>query len=164
MSEVRARRAPASVIVVVVLTYIVGVLDILAGILVILLRYADDVDEIGGAALVTIIGASTLLLGLLTIAIASGLSRGDPVFRVAATVIFGITLALGLLAIATGSGVSVSTIVEVVLVAGAIAALYVGPAARYFRALRTDLSADARSARARSARSRWRPRSAPRSG
>ncbi|MCU1481443.1 MAG: hypothetical protein JWQ19_2229 [Subtercola sp.] len=146
-------RAPASVIAVVVLTYIVGVLDILAGILVILLRYADDVDEIGGQLPVTLIGASTLLLGLLTIAVASGLSRGDWMARVAATVIFGITLVIGvlalvvvLIALATGSEVSastlVATIVEVVLVAGVIAALYVGPAARYFARARADARAD----------------------
>ncbi|UFS59831.1 hypothetical protein [Subtercola endophyticus] len=137
------RRAPASVIAVVVLTYIVGVLDILAGILVILLRYADDIDELGGQLPITLIGASTLLLGLLTIAIASGLSRGDWMARVAATVIFGITLVIGvlalvvvLLALATGTAVStstlVATIVEVVLVASVIVALYIGPAARYF--------------------------------
>lgn len=131
--QLPTRRAPVSVIVVVVLTYIVGVLDILAGIVVILLRYADDVDEIGGQFFVTLIGASTLLLGLLTIAIASGLSRGDPVFRIAATVVFGLTLAIGVLAIATGAGVSVSVVVEVVLVAAVIVALYAGPAARFFR-------------------------------
>ncbi|GGF27647.1 hypothetical protein [Subtercola lobariae] len=135
MSEVdaqQATRAPASVIVVVVLTYIAGVLDIVAGIFVILLRYADDVDEIGGQATVTLIGAATILLGLLTIAIASGLSRGDRAARIAATVILGITLAVGVTAIVTGSGISVSTIVEVVLIAGVMTALYVGPASRYF--------------------------------
>ena len=63
-------------IVVVVLTYISGVVDIVAGILLILLRYDDAVRASGDAYPVTLWGAGMILIGLLTIAMASGLTRG----------------------------------------------------------------------------------------
>jgi len=87
-------RPPKRVIVVVVLTYIAGILDIIAGVLLILLRYDDVVQADGEAYWITLWGAAMILLGLLTIAMASGLTRGRNSARIFVTVLLSISLVL----------------------------------------------------------------------
>ena len=78
-------RPPKRVIVVVVLTYIAGILDIIAGVLLILLRYDDAVRASGGAFPITLLGTGMILIGLLTVAMASGLTRGRNIARMCPT-------------------------------------------------------------------------------
>jgi len=89
-------RPPKRVIVVVVLTYIAGILDIIAGVLLILLRYDDVVQADGEAYWITLWGAAMILLGLLTIAMASGLTRGRNSARIFVTVLLSISLVLSI--------------------------------------------------------------------
>ncbi|KRE31150.1 hypothetical protein [Agromyces sp. Soil535] len=84
-------RPPKRVIAVVVLTYISGILDIIAGILLILLRYDDAVRAAGDAFAVSLWGAGIILIGLLTIAMASGLTRGRNSARIFVTVLVSLS-------------------------------------------------------------------------
>ena len=83
--EARGLRPPKRVIVVVVLAYISGIFDIIAGILLILLRYDDAVRASGGAFPITLLGTGMILIGLLTVAMASGLTRGRNIARIFVT-------------------------------------------------------------------------------
>jgi hypothetical protein len=125
-------RPPASVVVVVALTYIAGVADIIGGILVILLRYTDDVERIGGQVIISVFGAAIVLFGLFAIALASGLYRGRHGARVAVTVVMAVSCVAALIATFDGADGVVTSIVEVALPAAVVAALWVGPARRFF--------------------------------
>ncbi|MGW4929069.1 DUF7144 family membrane protein [Agromyces sp. NPDC004153] len=129
-------RPPARVIVVVVLTYIAGILDIIAGILLILLRYDDVVQADGESYWVTLWGAAMILLGLLTIAMASGLTRGRNSARIFVTVLMSISLVLSIVDVvisptdvsswwSLGIGGLISALV--------ILALWAGRSAEFFR-------------------------------
>lgn len=145
MSDETARsRPPGRVIVVVVLTYISGVLDILAGILLILLRYDDAVRAAGDAYVITLWGAGMILLGLLTIAMASGLTRGRHSARIFVTVLVSLSALVSVIdVIAAPTDVSawVSLAIGGVIAALIILALWVGRSAEFFRRSQTPRAA-----------------------
>ncbi|ARJ06294.1 hypothetical protein GCM10010988_15160 [Cnuibacter physcomitrellae] len=133
-AEAAARpRRPAEVTVVVVLTYVVGVLTLLFGILLILLRYDADLQAEGLAFGVTLAGAITILFGFFTLALASLISRADRAARVILTVILGLNILWDVLIIVGSDTVDLVAIIDAVLVAAVIAVLWVGRAARFFR-------------------------------
>ena len=124
---------PAEVTVVVVLTYVVGVLTLLFGILLILLRYDSSVRAEGLAFGITLAGAITILFGFFTLALASLLSRADRVARIILTVILALNIVWDVLIIVTSDEVDVVAIIDAALVAAVIAVLWGGRAARFFR-------------------------------
>ena len=129
-------RPPKRVIVVVVLTYIVGILDILFGILLILLRYDDVVQADGDAYWVSLWGAAMILLGLLTIAMASGLTRGRNSARIFVTVLLSISLLLSIIDVVVSPADASSWWslgIGGVLSALVILALWAGRSAEFFR-------------------------------
>ncbi len=134
--DIERPRPPKRVIVVVVLTYIVGVLDILFGILLILLRYDDVVRADGDTYAVTLWGAAVILLGLLTIAMASGLTRGRNSARLFVTVLLSISLVLSIVDVVanpTDASSWWSFGIGGVLSALVILALWAGRSAEFFR-------------------------------
>lgn len=127
------RRRPAEVTVVVVLSYAVGVLTLLFGILLILLRYEPDLQAEGLAFGVTLAGAITILFGFFTFALASLISRADRAARVILTVILALNIVWDVLIIVGSDASDLVALIDAVLVAAVIAVLWVGRAARFFR-------------------------------
>jgi len=142
--DVVRERVPKRVIVVVVLTYISGILDILAGILLILLRYYDAVQRSGDSFLISLWGAAMILIGLLTIAMASGLTRGRHSARIFVTVLVSLSALVSVIdVIAAPTDVSawVSLAIGGVIAALIILALWVGRSAEFFRRSQTPRAA-----------------------
>lgn len=134
--EASRPRPPARVIVVVVLTYIAGILDIIAGILLILLRYDDTVRAEGAAYGVTLWGAAMILLGLLTIAMASGLTRGRNTARIFVTALMAVSLVFSVIDVVINPADASSwwsLAIGGVISALVILALWVGRSAEFFR-------------------------------
>lgn len=129
-------RPPARVIVIVVLTYIAGLLDIGAGILLILLRYDQAVRDDGAAYDITLWGAAMILLGLLTIAMASGLTRGRNTARIFVTALMGVSVlfsVVDLVASPADASSWWSFAIGGVIAALVILALWAGRSAEFFR-------------------------------
>jgi len=129
-------RPPKRVIAVVVLTYISGILDIIAGILLILLRYDDAVRAAGDAFAVSLWGAGIILIGLLTIAMASGLTRGRNSARIFVTVLVSLSAlvwVIGVIAAPTDGSSWWSLAIGGGISALIILALWAGRPAEFFR-------------------------------
>jgi len=113
-----------------------NILDIIAGVLLILLRYDDVVQADGEAYWITLWGAAMILLGLLTIAMASGLTRGRNSARIFVTVLLSISLVLSVVDVVV-SPTDVSSWWSLgiggLLSALVILALWAGRSAEFFR-------------------------------
>lgn len=84
-------KPPAPVVAVIVLSYALGVLDIVAGLALILSRYVGVVRATGNSFTVTWLGAGMIIVGLFVIAVASGLTRGRRDARVLASIGAGLS-------------------------------------------------------------------------
>lgn len=131
-----ARRTPKRIIAIVVLVYISGVLDIIGGVLLMLLRYADELQPDADRLVITLTGAGMALIGLLTIAMASGLTRGRPAARVFVSVLVVLSVLVESLDLASSAGgmaeiVSFSVGAAVALLI--LLALWLGKGAAHFR-------------------------------
>ncbi|MFD4422880.1 hypothetical protein ACFWN7_15445 [Agromyces sp. NPDC058484] len=147
MSEASSRpRVPGLVIVVVVLTYVSGILDILAGLVLILLRYDDEVRRAGEALAITLWGAAMILLGLLTIAMASGLTRGRNSARIFVTVFVSLSVLVSVIDVVvrpTDASAVWSLVIGGVVAGLVILALWAGRGAEFFRRSRRGAPAPA---------------------
>lgn len=123
-------RPPPELVAAVVLGYLNGFVEVLAGIALMFARYLPDVEG-GERVVVTIIGACTVLLGLFVISIASGLTRGRLDARVLVTVLLGITIALDVIILLASPGLWF-VVVDLALAAAAITVLWTGRTARFF--------------------------------
>jgi O-antigen/teichoic acid export membrane protein len=130
-------RAPKRVIVVVVLAYISGILDIIAGILLILLRYDDEVERAGDAYAITLLGAAMILIGLLTIAMASGLTRGRNSARIYVTALVSISALVSIVDFVRDPSTVWSLVIGGVIAVLIVLALWAGRSAEFFRRSRT---------------------------
>lgn len=131
--EAVAERAPRRVIVVVVLAYISGVLDIVAGILLILLRYDEEVERAGEAYAITLIGAAMILIGLLTIAMASGLTRGRNSARIFVTALVTLSALVSIIDFVRDPSTVWSLVIGGIVAVLIVLALWAGPSAEFFR-------------------------------
>lgn len=127
----RESRIPVELLLSVVLSYIVGVVQILAGIALIFVRYIDGLSA-GERTVVTVVGASTILLGLLVISLASGLTRGRRDARIWLTVLIGLSLGGGVVVLLSDGGVTMFRLIDLAISAAVIAVLWTGRAARFF--------------------------------
>ena len=136
MSEpVRRPRMPKRMIAIVVLAYLSGILDILAGLVLILLRYDDEIRRAGDAFAITLWGALMILIGLLTIAMGSGLTRGRNSARIFVTALVSLSVIVsGVdLALHPTDASSLWTFVVGTAVAGLIVlAMWAGRGAAFF--------------------------------
>ena len=138
--EATGLRPPKRVIVVVVLAYISGVFDIVAGVLLFLLRYDDSVRASGDAFPITLWGTGMILIGLLTVAMASGLTRGRNIARIFVTALVALSTVVDIIdVIATpgDGGVWWSFGIGAVVTALIILALWAGRSGEFFRRART---------------------------
>jgi uncharacterized membrane protein HdeD (DUF308 family) len=138
--EAGGLRPPKRVLAVVVLAYISGVFDIVAGVLLILLRYDDTVRASGEALPVTLWGTGMILIGLLTIAMASGLTRGRNIARIFVTALVALSTVIDLIDVIAApddGGAWWSLGIGAVVTALIILALWAGRSAEFFRRART---------------------------
>jgi hypothetical protein len=134
MSAKSARLSrPAELTVVVVLTYISAIVAIVFGVLLILARYGIPLSDGGVRGFVTIAGAVVVLVGFLLIAVASGIARGDKSARIISTVLLSLSAAVSIISVVTEPTDLWSQLVNAVIAAAAIAVMWTGRAARYFR-------------------------------
>lgn len=136
-AEVERHRVPRRIIVVVVLTYIGGILDILAGIVIILLRYDAVVEEAGEQLLMSLLGAAIILIGLLTVAMASGLTRGRNSARIFVTALMALSLVVSATDFVREPSSPWRLAIDVVVSVLVILALWVGKGGRFFRRARS---------------------------
>ena len=132
MSNVAPTGPPAELVVATVLTYVVGVLGIVLGILLMFVRYVPNLVHSTLGAIVTIVGAATVLLGLFVIALASGLTRGRRDARILLTVLFSIWFVLGVLVVVLDPDDSWFRLVDLILSAGIVVVMWTGRVARFF--------------------------------
>ncbi|MCD2443088.1 hypothetical protein LQ757_12465 [Agromyces sp. SYSU K20354] len=124
------RRRLPELIVAVVLGYLTGIVQILAGIALMFARYLPDTTATERAVF-TIVGACTVLLGLFVITIAAGLTRGRRDARVLVTVLLGISIVFDVVTLVSSPD-TWSVIVNVVLKAAVVTVLWTGRTARSF--------------------------------
>ena len=122
---------PSELTISVILSYLVGVLQILAGIALIFVRYADGLTAVE-RTVVTIVGACTILLGLLVCALASGLTRARRDARLFLTILISITIALGIVVLVSDGEVTAFRIADLAISAAVIIVLWTGRVARSF--------------------------------
>lgn len=129
-------KRPVILTVVLVLAYLSALVDVLVGVAIFLSRYDVPDDQV---LLVTLMGSAVILLGLLQLAIAGGVGRGSHLSRILLTVFIGTLLALDASTLAvdvyeTGAW-NVVAVADVVVEMFVIAAMWVPPGSRWFRAV-----------------------------
>ena len=132
MSNAVPARPPAELVVVTVLAFVTGFLEIVVGILLMFLRYASTLEHSPYRAIVTIVGAATVLLGLFVISLASCLTRGRRDARTLLTILFSISFALGLLVLLVDSIDGWFRFVDLAISAGIVVVMWTGRVARFF--------------------------------
>ncbi|MFF2276757.1 hypothetical protein [Agromyces sp. NPDC058126] len=137
MSEpVRRPRMPKRMIAIVVLAYISGILDILAGLVLILLRYDDEIRRSGDAFAITLWGTLMILIGLLTIAMGSGLTRGRNSARIFVTALVSLSVvvsAIDLVLHPTDASSLWTFVIGGTVAALVVLAMWAGRGAAFFR-------------------------------
>jgi hypothetical protein len=132
MSNAIAR--PGGVTLVAVLTWIVGLLDVLAGtILLFQTSVAATVEEFGGASQLIATAIFQIFVGVVIIAIAGGLLRGSPSARIVVTVFQVLSIMGGVfLAIAYPAG-AIGEYIGIAISLVIIFLLWTGRANAFFR-------------------------------
>lgn len=132
MSNTIAR--PGGVTLVAVLTWIVGLLDVLAGtILLFQTSVAATVEEFGGASQLIATAIFQIFVGVVIIAIAGGLLRGSPSARIVVTVFQVLSIMGGVfLAIAYPAG-AIGEYIGIAISLVIIFLLWTGRANAFFR-------------------------------
>jgi hypothetical protein len=132
MSNTIAR--PGGVTLVAVLTWIVGLLDVLAGtILLFQTSVAATVEEFGGASQLIASAIFQIFVGVVIIAIAGGLLRGSPSARIVVTVFQVLSIMGGVfLAIAYPAG-AIGEYIGIAISLVIIFLLWTGRANAFFR-------------------------------
>ena len=129
------RARPLSVTIVVVLTWIAGLLDVVGGVLLIVLHGNDsfvaDANTTGGNLLV--LGIVLVLVGLFIILLAGAIGRGNRGARLILTFIMLIRLALGLYGlVATRGSTRLDSVFEVVTAIIVLALVWSASARLFF--------------------------------
>ncbi|WP_025157917.1 hypothetical protein [Leifsonia aquatica] len=131
MTRVRVERPPAELVVAIVLSYVVGIGQILVGIALVFVRYLPDLDG-PERFIVTMVGALTMLLGLLVVSLASGLGRARRDARVLLTVLMSASIALGVAVLIVAPDDVWFHAVDLAITAAVIVVLWTGRVARFF--------------------------------
>jgi hypothetical protein len=128
-----AKSRPGTVTIAVVLLYLGGIAQMVAGTLTIFIRYTANASGGWVAETVTLLGAAIILFGLLVIALASGVARGSWSARLTCTIILllGAIVTLASVSVSDGQD-NVSAAVRVATAIAVILLLWLGAARRYF--------------------------------
>ncbi len=125
------RRRPVTVALAVVFIYLGGLFSAGLGLLVLLSRYDVGGDEV---LPVSLIGAGIILFGLLTLAVGGGVGRGSRGSRLIVTVYLALLLVLQIVTVVTSDEWDWFGFAEIVIEVLILAAVWLPPGARYFRA------------------------------
>lgn len=139
MSDQFATKRPLGVTIVAALAIIAGIIDVIAGIMLLFVQAEPEVvDRAGGAGMLVTAAIVSLLLGAFMIVIAYGLLRGIAAARIAATVLQAFSLIesiwLGIVHPSTLPSEILSALIAIAL----LFLLWSGEASRYFKGLAPD--------------------------
>jgi hypothetical protein len=125
---------PPGVTVVVVLTYLSGVLSILGGLLVLLVSRNSSVQaQLGaGSGVLLAAGIVSMVIGVVTIVVARGLRHGRRTARLVVTVVMALQILTSAVALFSGTSQALSLIVQILVSAVVIALLWSGAAKSFF--------------------------------
>ena len=120
--------------IVVVLTYISGIMSILGGVLLLLVSHNTNVEaQLGaGSGVLLTVGILSIIIGLATILVARGLRHGNRRSRLLVTIVEALQIIASVVALFTAASQSLSLIVQIVVAAAVIALLWSGSAKPFF--------------------------------
>lgn len=135
MTRADTVQRPRGVTVVVVLTYLSGILSILGGLLVILVSRSGSAQaQLGaGSGVLLAAGIVSIVIGVVTILVARGLRHGRRSARLIVTVVMALQIITSVVALFTGASQALSLIVQIIVSAVVIALLWSGSAKPFFR-------------------------------
>jgi holin-like protein len=122
---------PVPVTIAVVLIYLGALLGAAIGVLVLLSRYQAEADQV---LPVSLIGAGIILFGLLMLAVGGGVGRGSRGSRLIVTIYLAVQVVLHSVTIASTESWDWFGFAQVVFDVLILAALWLPPGSRYFRA------------------------------
>ena len=127
-------RRPGGVTVVVVLTYISGILSVLGGLLIVLVSRNTSVEaQLGaGSGVLLAAGILSMIIGVVTILVARGLRHGRRTARLVVTVVMALQIITSVVALFSGTSQTLAVIVQILVSAVAIALLWSGAAKPFF--------------------------------
>lgn len=139
MSDQFATRRPLGVTIVAALAIIAGIIDVIAGIMLLAIQAEPEVVErAGGTGLLVTAAIVSLLLGAFMIVIAFGLLRGNATARIAATVLQVFSLIESIWLGVVHPSMLPSEILSALLALALLFLLWSGEASRYFKGLAPD--------------------------
>lgn len=139
MSDQFATKRPLGVTIVAALAIIAGIIDVIAGIMLLIVQAEPEVvDRAGGSGLLVTAAITSLLLGAIMIVIAFGLLRGNATARIAATVLQVFSLVESIWLGIINPAMLPSEILSALLALALLFLLWSGEASRYFRGLAPD--------------------------
>lgn len=126
---------PAGVTLVAVLTWISGVLSLIGGVVLVLLRDNADVQTSvdGSSSVVLTVGIVSIIVGLITIAVANGLRRGSGFARALVTLLMLLNIAGGIWVVIKLPTQGVSAWINIAISVIVIIMLFTARANAFFR-------------------------------
>ena len=120
---------------VVVLTYLSGILSVLGGLLILLVSRNSSVQAQLGAGSGVLLGTGivSIIIGVVTILVARGLRHGRRTARSIVTVVMALQIITSAVALFGGNAQALSLIVQIVVSAAVIALLWTGAAKTFFQ-------------------------------
>ena len=137
MSEASVRERPGTVTAVVVLTYLAGVFDVIAGGVVWALAGNNSLQEASGQAkgALTTVAIVYIVLGVVTILVGFLLAQGSPVARMLVTILMVLRIAAAVYGlVVVGLSGAAESIIAIVIAVTVIALLWNQRATAYFKA------------------------------
>lgn len=133
MSEMKRAR-PGGVTAVAVMVWVSGAIDLITGLLLLLqVGNTEVAARLGGPAALMILAIATAILGATILIVASGLFRGSNGARVAVTIFQVLSIGVAVIASFAAAWLIPVAVVSILVSVAAIALLYVGKAAAFFR-------------------------------
>jgi hypothetical protein len=139
MSDQFATKRPLGVTIVAALAIIAGIIDLIAGVMLLVVQAEPSaVERAGGAGMIVTAAIVSLLLGAAMIIIAFGLLRGNAAARIAATVLQAFSLVESIWLAVVHPSLAPSEILSALIAVALLFLLWSGEASRYFRGLAPD--------------------------
>jgi hypothetical protein len=139
MSDQFATKRPLGVTIVAALAIIAGIIDVIAGVMLLVVQAEPSaVERAGGAGMIVTAAIVSLLLGAAMIIIAFGLLRGNAAARIAATVLQVFSLVESIWLAVVHPSLAPSEVLSALIAVALLFLLWSGEASRYFRGLAPD--------------------------
>lgn len=134
-------RRPAAVVVVAVLACVAAVIDILAGVVLVLVVLAGG-PRIAANAIVLTLGIASIIIGVAVLVVAIGLLRGNPVARVTTIVVELLSVAATIVVIVLSPDNVAGELPGALIALLVVLILFRPDVRRYFRGLAIDEPAE----------------------